>query len=46
MVNHQGITFLAEQVGDTNVIADYLEWRQLCQQIFSNYAFCTLIFIR
>ena len=22
MVNHQGITFLAEQVGDTNVIAD------------------------
>jgi hypothetical protein len=24
MVNHQGITFLAEQVGDTNVIADIL----------------------
>ena len=22
MVDHQGITFLAEQVGDTNVIAD------------------------
>jgi hypothetical protein len=24
MVNHQGITFLAEQVGDMNVIADIL----------------------